>query len=382
MPRVSVKPELLHWARERAGRSVEDLHGRFKNLAAWEQGESQPTFKQLEDFAKATHVPFGYLFLPEPPEERIPMPDLRTVKNEEISRPSPDLLDTIYLMQRRQAWLREEMIDCESEPLDLVGSVHIADDAEGVGRKMRQVLGLNDNWAEAISTWSSAVRKLLSSIEELGVMAFINGIVNNSTNRKLNVLEFRGFALSDKYAPLVFVNGADAKSAQMFTLAHELAHILLGKSALSNTGLASQQAQGIELWCDLVAAEFLVPAEHLRERWPEFKNKEDPFSSISRIFKVSPIVVGRRAKDLRLIDDETFFNFYEEYIARDHDSSTDSKGGNFYYNQNTRVGKKFYTQIIHAATAGRLSFKEAYRLTGLNGNAFQKYGQFLEINLP
>ncbi|HMO25369.1 MAG TPA: hypothetical protein PKB10_03800, partial [Tepidisphaeraceae bacterium] len=87
------------------------MTGRFARLAEWERGEAQPTFKQLEDFANATHVPFGYLFLPEPPVERIPIPDLRTVRNQQLRHPSPDLLDTIHTMQRRQAWLREEQIE-------------------------------------------------------------------------------------------------------------------------------------------------------------------------------------------------------------------------------------------------------------------------------
>ena len=100
--RAAVKPELLRWARERVGRSEEEMSVRFRRLSLWERGEAQPTFRQLEDFAKATHVPIGYLFLPEPPEEPVPIPDLRTVADRGIPRPSPDLLDVIYLCQQRQ----------------------------------------------------------------------------------------------------------------------------------------------------------------------------------------------------------------------------------------------------------------------------------------
>lgn len=295
MPRIAVKPDLLRWARERVGRSVEELSGRFKKLAEWERGEAQPTFKQLEAFAGATYVPFGYFFLPEPPEEHLPIPDLRTIRNQDISRPSPDLLDTIYAMQRRQGWLREELIECEAEPLDFVGSARPADDPEGVGREMRRMVGLGDGWAEAVRTWREAVGELRRAIEELGVMAVINGIVGNNTHRKLDVEEFRGFALSDKYAPLVFVNGADAKSAQMFTLVHELAHIWLGESALTDTGLTSQPSQEIESWCDRAAVEFLVPARELKAYWRDVRHEEAPFEIIARRFKISPIVAGRRA---------------------------------------------------------------------------------------
>ncbi|HEO71545.1 MAG TPA: DNA-binding protein, partial [Candidatus Hydrogenedentes bacterium] len=109
--------------------------------------------KQLEAFAKATHTPIGYFFLPEPPEEHIPIPDLRTVRSDEISHPSPDLLDTIHTMQRRQAWLREELIECEAESLDVVGSARVSDDPQGVGLEMRRMAGLADGWAAAVRTW-------------------------------------------------------------------------------------------------------------------------------------------------------------------------------------------------------------------------------------
>ena len=382
MVRACVKPELFRWARERVGRSIEDFGDRFKKLGEWERGETQPTLKQLEAFAKVTYVPFGYFFLPEPPAEHIPIPDLRTIRNQEISHPSPDLLDTIHAMQRRQVWLREDRMECEAEPLDFVGSARLADDPQAVGREMRRMVGLDDGWAAAVQTWRDAVGELRRAIEELGVMAVINGVVGNNTHRKLDVEEFRGFALSDEFAPLVFVNGSDAKSAQMFTLVHELAHIWLGESALTDTGLTSQPSQEIEAWCDRAAAEFLVPAQELKACWRDIRHEESRFDILARRFKISPIVAGRRAMDLRLVSRETFFTFYEEYIARERRQRSHSGGGDFYNNQNTRVGEMFATQVIRAAKEGRLSFKEAYDLTGLRGGAFQEYANRLGVNLP
>ncbi|GAB4255782.1 MAG: ImmA/IrrE family metallo-endopeptidase [Thermoleophilia bacterium] len=382
MLRVDVKPELLRWARERAGLGIEDLRRKFSAAEAWERGQAKPTLKQLEAFAKATFVPVGYLFLPEPPEERLPIPDLRTIRNKEIRRPSPDLLDTIYLMQRRQAWLREDLIECEAEPLEFVGSACLADDPEAVGREMRRMVGLEPGWAANIRTWLEAVGELRRITERLGVMAVINGIVENNTHRKLDVEEFRGFALSDEYAPLIFVNGADAKSAQMFTLIHELAHIWLGESALTDAGLASRPSQEIESWCDRSAAEFLVPARELKACWGDVRHEEAPFEILARRFKVSPIVAGRRAMDLRLVGREMFFAFYSKYVEEERTRSAGAGGGDFYNNQNSRVGEMFAMQVIRAAKEGRLSFKEAYDLTGLRGGAFQEYARRLGIGLP
>ena len=383
MTRVSIRPEMLRWACERADRELSDLAGRVPGLIAWEKGEKKPTLKQLEEFAKATHVPFGYLFFSEPPEEDIPIPDFRTV-SERIRRPSPDLLDTIYAMQRRVAWLREERLECEAEPFEFVGSAKLTDDPSGIGREMRRALGLGDGWAAAVGSWQDAVREFRTAIEITGVMAVINGVVGNNTHRTLNVSEFRGFSLCDSYAPLIFVNGADAKSAQMFTLAHELAHLWLGLDGEGLSGFQALSPSGddVEIFCDKAAAECLLPAQELIDWWNVAKREEEPFKNIARRFKVSPIVAGRRALDLRLIDRETFFDFFYESTASERRRSGSAGGGDFYNNQNTRVGQAFAAEVIRAAKSGRLTFREAYSLTGLRGGAFHEYANRLGFELP
>ena len=377
MPRVAVKPELVRWARERADLAVADLSRRFPKLEAWERGEERPTFKQLEAFGRATHVPFGYFFLPEPPEERVPIPDFRTVADRGLERPSPDLLDTIYAMQRRQWWLQESLLDEEAEPLVFVGSARLSDSPAAVGREMRRIIGFGDGWAAEVRTWQEAVSRLRQAVEKLGVMAVINGVVGNNTHRKLDVQEFRGFALYDTHAPLIFVNGAGARSAQMFTLAHELAHVWLGREGVSGFEDLFPAGSQIEEFCDKAAAEFLVPERELKDCWRDAKRAERPFEDLARRFKVSPIVAGRRAMDLRLVDREALFSFYRTYIAEERRRSKGPGGGDFYNNQNTRVGALFATHVIRAAIEGRVGFKEAYDLTGLRGGAFQEYAERL-----
>ena len=126
MVRVAVRPEMFRWARERAGLGPGALAGRFPSLDAWERGEMQPTLKQLESFAQATHTPVGYLFLPEPPVEKVPIPDFRTMGSERLERPSADLLDTLYLCQQRQEWYRGFARTEGESPLPFVGSVSLA----------------------------------------------------------------------------------------------------------------------------------------------------------------------------------------------------------------------------------------------------------------
>lgn len=315
--RVNIQPAFFSWACSRVRLAPEDLYPRFRDLPLWASGAKKPTMKQLKDFAKATRTPFGYFFLPEPPRETIPIPDLRTIRNQAMSQPSPDLLDTLYSMLRRQAWLREELIECDAESLDFVASAELTDDPQRVGLEMRRMVGLTDGWMAKVHTWRGAMGKLRQAIETLSVTVVINTVVGNNPHRKLDVEEFRGFALSDEFAPLVFVNGTDTKSAQMFTLANQLAHIWLGQSALTDTRLTSAPTDEIELWCDRAAAEFLVPEEQLKVCWREVPHGESPFEVIAQRFKVSPIVAGRRVMDLQLVSREVFFRFYEEYMARE-----------------------------------------------------------------
>lgn len=382
MIRVSVRPEMLRWACERAGHDVAHFSERVPQLSAWIRRERRPTLKQLEKMARVTHTPLGYLFLREPPDERLPVADYRTVSGTAAAKPGPDLLDTLYAMLRRQAWLRESRVEHEAEPRAFVASARLADEPDAAGREMRRSLGLDDGWAARVRTWQDAVGELRRSIENLGVMAVINGVVGNNTHRRLRVEEFRGFALPDPYAPLIFVNGADAKSAQMFTLAHELAHIWLGTEGVSGFDALLPRGTEVEHWCNRAAAELLAPAREVTVRWMEVRRSPSPFDSLARSFKVSPVVAARRALDLSLIGRGAFFAFYERYMEREGESGTKPTGGDFFNNQNTRVGELFATHVLRAALEGRIGFKDAYDLTGLRGGTFQKYARRLGWDLP
>ena len=266
--RVDVQPELLRWARERAGLTAAEVVRRLPRFEEWESGTRQPTLKQLEQFARLARAPIGYLFLTAPPLEPVPIPDFRTVADGGVRRPSPDLLDTIYACQDRQAWYREFARAEGLDALPFVGSATVASDVASVAADMRQALGFNVDERRAMRSWEDALRRFIDQADALGVMVMASGVVGSNTHRVLRPDEFRGFALVDPVAPLVFVNGADTKSAQMFTVAHELAHIWLGQTALSNVGPESAPEHQVERWCNRAAAEFLVPAENLAGEYP------------------------------------------------------------------------------------------------------------------
>jgi Zn-dependent peptidase ImmA (M78 family) len=152
----------------------------------------------------------------------------------------------------------------------------------------------------------------MEQIEESGVLVMRNGVVGTNTHRPLSVAEFRGFALADDYAPLIFVNGADGKAAQMFTLAHELVHIWIDESGVSNLRQTFAPDGGIERFCNAVAAKVLVPDEDVEEFWPQARSKESPWEWLGKRFKLSSLVVLRRLLDLRLVDRPLFERAYRQ----------------------------------------------------------------------
>ena len=344
-------------------------------VTKWLKNETRPTLKQLEQFAKATSTPLGYFFLPKPPEIKLPIPHYRTVGDAQAAKPSVNLLETIYMMQRRQAWMREYLMDLGHEPLPFVGSWKLSSHPREVAQNMRNTLGLKNGWASVCRSWTEALQYLMDKIEEIGILVVRNGIVGNNTHRKLDVNEFRGFVLVDAYAPLLFINGADGKAAQMFTVAHELAHIWYGQSAAFDLSGLQPSVQRIEQACNQTAAEFLVPEDEMRAAWRHVQYVNDRFNHLARHFKVSSIVAARRALDLQLITKDEFFNFYRDWLENEYDR--DDGGGNFYRNQNFRVGRRFAEAVYTSVKEGRLLYTEAYRLTGLSGDAFVKYGKYL-----
>ncbi|MFQ5500648.1 MAG: DNA-binding protein, partial [Candidatus Zixiibacteriota bacterium] len=163
--RAPVNPDLLDWALERAGVSADTLAGKFPKLHEWLTGELAPTLKQLEAFANATHTAVGLLFLPQPPEEPLPIPDFRTLPEARLSRPSASLLDTIYLCQQRQAWYRDHQRLYGAEPLAFVGSATVADQVSDVAAGIAQTIGFDLAERGQLPNWSEALRRLIAQIE-------------------------------------------------------------------------------------------------------------------------------------------------------------------------------------------------------------------------
>jgi Zn-dependent peptidase ImmA (M78 family) len=380
--RVNVSPSLLRWALERSGVDHEVLRKRFPKLPEWESRDAAPTMRQLEQFAQATHTPFGYFFLEEPPEEQLPVTDYRTIKDARLARPSADLLETIYHSEQRQDWYRAYLRSHEADPPRFIGSVSPGAPPVEVAASMREQLDFDLAGRRQFTTWTDALWGLIEAAEAIGVLVLVNGIVGTNTHRKLNPDEFRGFALTDDYAPLVFLNGADTKAAQIFTLAHELAHLWAGQSGVDRPDLSvpAGDHSAIERWCNEVAAEFLVPLESMPDRLTG-PTLTDDLERLAKQYKVSTLVVLRRLVDKRLLSWSDFGPAFTAELARVKELAARSgSGGNFYNTQPYRVSRRFARAIIANALAGETLYRDAYRLLGVRKHeTFQNLGQKLGV---
>ncbi|SPT52851.1 Domain of uncharacterised function (DUF955) [Actinomyces bovis] len=360
---VDVAPALLRWAVRRARWDEETATSREPKLDAWINGTSRPTLKQLEKFAAKTHTPFGMLFLPEPPVEDIPIPDMRTIHDAGVCEPSANLLETIYLCQRRQDWYREDALESGASTLGFVGSATLSTPTAAAAKRIRDALKLDER---SVTGWADAMTDLIKRAEAIGVLVMVNGIVGSNTHRKLDPEEFRGFALADDIAPLVFVNGADTKAAQLFTLVHELAHLWLGHSALSDIASIAGSEKQEEHWCNEVAAEVLVPLDSLRSEWTGTLG-EDELNRLASHYKVSTLVVLARLRDAGKLSWDEYLLRYDAERHRVRElirPSMGTRGGNHYNNQIRRLGRPFTRAVVFSALEGRTTYRDAYRLLG------------------
>jgi Zn-dependent peptidase ImmA (M78 family) len=364
--RLSIQKHVVDWAVARARADWDVVIARNAWVAADDGDVVHPTLRQLEKFANDMRVPVGFLFLPNPPQEKLPIPDFRTMVDAADRSPSPDLLDTVFLSQDRQEWFRGYALRNDLEQPSYVGAAPVGSGVNEVASQIREKLKFDVEQRAQASTWTEALSSLVRQADDTGVLVMVNGIVGNNTHRPLDPDEFRGFALSDKLAPLIFVNAADTKAAQMFTIIHELAHIWAGRSALTDSSPANVTSERIERWCDEIAAEVLVPEQDFERRLYQRESIEDAKNRLARIFKVSTLVILRRMFDVGHLARNEFWSIYNEELSKLKRITSKNKGGNFYATQNIRVSRRFARALIESTLRGETLYGEAFRLLSIN----------------
>ena len=371
--RIRIHAERYIWAIQRAGLTMDDYiesHPKVA-LASWLDGTKEPTIRQLEDFAKSVNVPFGFLFLENVPEETVPFPVFRGEAGQ-YNHFDLNVYDTVNIVQQRQDWLEDYLTNNDFDTCRLVGSVTLETPIFKTVNKLRETLNLEYKWAFPLTTTEAAVNKVTEMLENAGIFVAYNGVVGNNTHRPLKVSECRGFALVNQIAPYIFVNSGDAPTAQLFTLIHEAVHLMLGVSAGHATIDDTLSHDAYENYCDRVAAEFLVPRQELNNIW------NGDIKYVARKFRVSELVVARRAHNLGMLSDREYKKFWIEYSHRPIYRKKKGNGGSFYRTSVKRVGRLFAIHVRNAVGNRQLSYTEAYRLTGLYGKT---YTQFMNANI-
>ena len=305
MTTVAITGEVFRWARERAGLSDERLaksvNTKPDKIRAWENGHEFPNFHQAQKLASALSVPLGYLFLSQPPEIALPITDFRTLPGTGETIPSLNLQEVLDDALRKRDWYEDWRKQEGFAPLDFIGKFSVRSDPAHIAIDIRRQLNISEGFAATFGSWDEHLRTFVQKVESSGVLVLQSGIVGNNTKRKLNVEEFRGFALANQYAPLVFINVRDTISARIFTLAHELVHLWTGTSGISNPDITPGEKQGlqqIEQLCNQTAAEFLVSKQAFLQQWVNNKEIIENIQYLARVFRVSAQVILRRGFDL------------------------------------------------------------------------------------
>jgi Zn-dependent peptidase ImmA (M78 family)/transcriptional regulator with XRE-family HTH domain len=380
-----ITPAIISWARGRIGlpkdRLAKKLGVKPQSLASWEEGEAAPTLRQAERLAKVLYIPFGYLFLKDPPKEQeVPLPDFRTLRDAEFKRPSAEFSDLLDDVLAKHEWYREHLQQEGRISLSFVGRFRNAGESPYVvARDIGKTLQIDAGLRESCSTWEDFLRLIIERAEGVGILVMRSGVVAGNPHRSVSPKEFRGFTICDQLAPLVYINGADWKAAQIFTLAHELSHVWIGETGISNEDLSTkEEPNATEHFCNAVAAEVLVPEKDFVSRWTESDSLDSNVQRLRRYYRVSSLVVLRRAFTVKFIS----WRSYQEIYYREEESFKEKRehqagGGNYWFNFFNRNSHTFTSAIVEAALEGRVLYRDAADLLNVKVSAIPKIAEKL-----
>ena len=361
---VDIQPTILHWVLKQLPDEDDDTKIR-STINGWIDGTKTPTFNQIEDISKKSCIPLGYFFLKVPPVEEIGLLEFRTVDSIQLSHPSRELLDTINLMEERQDFMVDYRNQQGMEPLSIVGRASKEIDSSVIADMMRKDLAMAEDWSCRTRSARESFNELRKALENVGVLVMMNGIVNSNTRRVLDIEEFRAFALVNNYAPLIFINAADSDGARLFSLLHEAVHIWIGQNDLYNDrkGISGKP---LEVLCNAVAAELLVPEDLFRQEWGE----EDECPTRKRITKLATAfhcgetVIARRALDFGLIDKDLYLEIANGAIKMFYQKKEEKGGGgNYYGTVKSRLDGPFVQAVCESVANGDISFTNTSRKT-------------------
>ncbi|MFD1420128.1 ImmA/IrrE family metallo-endopeptidase [Lactiplantibacillus songbeiensis] len=363
--RIPVKAEIIDWAIDNGEKKELELKKKYA-LDAWKNPQTDhdnPTFKQIQNFSRDTHIPFNYFFKDKLPEEKNEFVKFRTINNDTV-QPSRRLIDTIYAMETRQEWMKEYLLD-QNKTISFQFSKVFSDtmDPVAVSKDVLELLNLSDTLGIAMSDddFFNVIRTKISS---LGIMVMQNGIVGTNTQRPLDVEEFRAFVLIDSVIPLIFVNSRDSKKAKIFSLIHELIHVFLGNNEVLNVSPEDDIAN--ERWINQVTINVLIPANKIDKLISKKVSPENNVKLLSRRFHTSLVATAIRMKELHIWGDNIVDWSKKEqskYLQLKFEKK--SSGGDFYNTAVSRIDRYFANAIINTESSGSMAIVQAASMLGV-----------------
>lgn len=396
MPRVKaiITPKVIEWARKSCGYSLEDAASKIgrsaEEISAWETGDLQPTIPQARKASEVYKRPLAVFYLPEPPKDFHTLRDFRRLPSDYPREYSPHLNFLVRQTLDRQQWLRDYLRLDEMPSLDFIGSANLSDNPLRLAEIIRSRLGVSVDDVKRCRGTGDTLRLWINKAEELGVFVFRGG---SYTYEQIELIEARGFALTDNYAPFIFLNAQDAKAGQIFTLIHELAHLWLNAPGISNLIAARKittDSDRIEMFCNTVSAEVLVPQRYFRQRWQRAtagKTVEEGIASSARHFNVSREVIARRLLDWGRIKSRKYTELVQRYAKewqankkREKERQSKQDGGpNYYIIRSMNNGHSYCKVVIGAYQSGQLSGRDTSNLLGVKLNKLVDVANALHI---
>lgn len=380
--KAHITPKVLKWARESARMAIEvaaaKVNVSVEKLENWEKGETQPTIRQAQTLAKAYKRPFALFFLPEIPNDFQPLQDFRKSDSVALSTSSIFIIREI---QQKQAWISDVYEENGDKKLDFVGKYSINDKPEIIARDILKTLGITPAFYES----ENPIKIWIDAAEENGI--FISRTSFIHSRLKLDSKEIQGFAIADSYAPFVFINSQDWKAPQLFTLVHELAHIWIAETGVSNEIEANLKSKTkfhpVELFCNEIAANALMPRESISSLGTStFRSSKEVFKAAKQ-YGVSSFALLVRALNLDLIALSTYNTLkkqadidFSEFLKREAQKKEKQKskegGPNYYLLQLNRNSRLFTQAVLDSYRGGRIEPTVASNLLNVQVNKFQK----------
>lgn len=370
--RIEISPEKILWATERGGLTIDSLQDIYPKAISWIKNESRPTVNQLQDFAKKIHVPFGFLFLNNVPEEILPIAFFRS-NGDVVKNPPLVIRDLVFELKRKQDWLSDFLEDQSSAKLSFVGSLGNYKDItiKEAANIIRADLNISELWYSETNK-AKVFRYWIDKIEQGRILVISTGF-HKHNKRPINVEICKGFTLINDLCPFIYINTNNLGGGRIFTLIHELVHVFVGESKGISYEPIKPSSTELEKFCDNVTSEILVPTNSFKEFWKmqQGKNLSDIIDAGASSFLVSKLVIIRKALDLNYISQADFwssFNYYTQPFKKNK-----SSGGDYWNSKPYEVSRKFYNYVNNALKQGKILPTEAYKLTNMKGNTFNSF---------